>query len=46
VTPQAVLMEAHPEFAITQSPGCMFVTDQLVEDSPNPIKRLSNEVLI
>jgi len=31
VTPQAVLMEAKPEFAITHSPGCMFVTDQLVE---------------
>lgn len=27
VTPQAVLMEARPEFAITHSPGCMFVTD-------------------
>jgi len=33
VTPQAVLMEAKPEFAITHSPGCMFVTDQLVETS-------------
>ena len=31
VTPQAVLMEAKPEFAITHSPGCMFVTDQLTE---------------
>jgi uncharacterized protein YcsI (UPF0317 family) len=31
VTPQAALMEAKPEFAITHSPGCMFVTDQLVE---------------
>jgi uncharacterized protein YcsI (UPF0317 family) len=29
VTPQAVLMEAKPEFAITHSPGCMFVTDML-----------------
>jgi uncharacterized protein YcsI (UPF0317 family) len=29
VTPQAVLMELQPEFAITHSPGCMFVTDQL-----------------
>lgn len=27
VTPQAVLMAAKPEFAITHSPGCMFVTD-------------------
>ncbi len=27
VTPQTVLMEAKPEFAITHSPGCMFVTD-------------------
>jgi uncharacterized protein YcsI (UPF0317 family) len=32
VTPQAVLMEAKPEFAITHSPGCMFVTDRLAED--------------
>jgi uncharacterized protein YcsI (UPF0317 family) len=32
VTPQAVLMETKPEFAITHSPGCMFVTDWLVED--------------
>jgi uncharacterized protein YcsI (UPF0317 family) len=31
VTPQAVLMESQPEFAITHSPGCMFVTDQLAE---------------
>jgi len=31
VTPQAVLMEAKPEFAITHSPGCMFVTDRLAE---------------
>jgi uncharacterized protein YcsI (UPF0317 family) len=27
VTPQTVLMQAKPEFAITHSPGCMFVTD-------------------
>lgn len=27
VTPQAVLMQAKPEFAITHSPGCMFVSD-------------------
>lgn len=27
VTPQAVLMAAKPPFAITHSPGCMFVTD-------------------
>jgi len=32
VTPQAVLMEAKPEFAITHSPGCMFVTGRLAED--------------
>jgi uncharacterized protein YcsI (UPF0317 family) len=31
VTPQAVLMEAKPDFAITHSPGCMFVTDCLAE---------------
>jgi uncharacterized protein YcsI (UPF0317 family) len=31
VTPQAVVMAAKPEFAITHSPGCMFVTDQLAE---------------
>jgi uncharacterized protein YcsI (UPF0317 family) len=29
VTPQAVVMEAKPEIAITHSPGCMFVTDCL-----------------
>jgi uncharacterized protein YcsI (UPF0317 family) len=33
VTPQAVLMEAKPEFAITHSPGCMFVTDQLAAEA-------------
>jgi uncharacterized protein YcsI (UPF0317 family) len=27
VTPQSVLMSARPEFAITHSPGCMFVSD-------------------
>jgi uncharacterized protein YcsI (UPF0317 family) len=27
VTPQAVLAAAKPPFAITHSPGCMFVTD-------------------
>ena len=27
VTPQAVLMESGVEFAITHSPGCMFVTN-------------------
>ena len=27
VTPQTVLMAARPEFAITHSPGCMFVSD-------------------
>jgi len=32
VTLQAVLMEAKLEFAITHSPGCMFVTDRLAED--------------
>lgn len=31
VTPQAVLMAAKPPFAITHSPGCMFVTDVLDE---------------
>jgi uncharacterized protein YcsI (UPF0317 family) len=25
-------MEAKPEFAITHSPGCMFVTDRLAAD--------------
>jgi uncharacterized protein YcsI (UPF0317 family) len=33
VTPQAVLMETKTEFAITHSPGCMFVTDRLAEDT-------------
>ena len=28
VTPQAVLMASRPPFAITHSPGCMFVTDR------------------
>jgi uncharacterized protein YcsI (UPF0317 family) len=32
VTPQAVLMAARPPFAITHSPGCMFVTDLRDED--------------
>jgi len=32
VTPQAALMAAKPAFAITHSPGCMFVTD-LKDDS-------------
>ncbi|MFN0199723.1 MAG: putative hydro-lyase [Planctomycetaceae bacterium] len=32
VTPQAVLMAAKPPFAITHSPGCMFLTD-LKEDA-------------
>ena len=27
VTPQAALMAAKPKFAITHSPGCMFVSD-------------------
>jgi uncharacterized protein YcsI (UPF0317 family) len=31
VTPQAVLIETQPDFAITHSPGCMFVTDRLAE---------------
>jgi uncharacterized protein YcsI (UPF0317 family) len=38
VTPQAALMEAKPEFAITHSPGCMFVTDRLAEHA-DPIRR-------
>ncbi len=36
VTPQAVLMDAQPELAITHSPGCMFVTDlrdEMLEES-------------
>jgi uncharacterized protein YcsI (UPF0317 family) len=33
VTPQAVLMDAKPELAITHSPGCMFVTDRYAEDT-------------
>ncbi|MGE3316039.1 MAG: putative hydro-lyase [Planctomycetaceae bacterium] len=32
VTPQAVLAAARPPFAITHSPGCMFVTDLRDED--------------
>ena len=31
VTPQAVVMDVKPEFAITHSPGCMFVTDRLAD---------------
>lgn len=31
VTPQAAVMAAKPEFVITHSPGCMFVTDLLNE---------------
>ena len=33
VTPQNVLLESKVEFAITHSPGCMFVTD-LPSDKP------------
>jgi uncharacterized protein YcsI (UPF0317 family) len=33
VTPQAVLMEAKPDLAITHSPGCMFVTDRHAEEA-------------
>jgi uncharacterized protein YcsI (UPF0317 family) len=29
VTPQAVVMASRPPFAMTHSPGCMFVTDRL-----------------
>jgi uncharacterized protein YcsI (UPF0317 family) len=32
VTPQAVIMEAKPELAITHSPGCMFVSDLRAEE--------------
>lgn len=32
VTPQAVLMEAKPDFCITHAPGCMLVTDLLDSD--------------
>jgi uncharacterized protein YcsI (UPF0317 family) len=33
VTPQGILIDAKPEFAITHSPGCMFVTDWLAEEA-------------
>jgi uncharacterized protein YcsI (UPF0317 family) len=36
VTPQAVVMNAKPDLAITHSPGCMLVTDQLAEDTRLP----------
>lgn len=36
VTPQAVLAAAQPPFAITHSPGCMFVTDQLDDPAARP----------
>lgn len=32
VTPQAALMEARPELAITHAPGCMFISDHRSED--------------
>jgi uncharacterized protein YcsI (UPF0317 family) len=32
VTPQAVVMEAAPEFCITHAPGCMLITDLLNSD--------------
>ena len=32
VTPQAAIMEAKPAFAITHSPGCMFIADPLDAD--------------
>jgi uncharacterized protein YcsI (UPF0317 family) len=28
VTPQSVIAEAKPDFAITHAPGCMLVTDR------------------
>jgi uncharacterized protein YcsI (UPF0317 family) len=31
VTPQAVLLEAKPPFAVTHAPGCMFLTDVSAE---------------
>ena len=34
VTPQAAIMAARPEFVITHSPGCMFLTDVLNADLP------------
>jgi uncharacterized protein YcsI (UPF0317 family) len=37
VTPQAVVMEAKPDLAITHSPGCMFVTDRRAEDRLNGV---------
>jgi len=41
VTPQAVLMETKPEFAITHSPGCMFVTDRLAEEPWGQLNRVN-----
>ena len=32
VTPQAALMEARPELAITHAPGCMFISDRLATE--------------
>jgi uncharacterized protein YcsI (UPF0317 family) len=32
VTPQAVIMEARPDFCITHAPGCMFIGDILNEE--------------
>ena len=28
VTPQSVILESRPDFAITHAPGCMLVTDR------------------
>jgi uncharacterized protein YcsI (UPF0317 family) len=36
VTPQNVLLESRVDFAITHSPGYMFVTDLKADEPPNP----------
>jgi uncharacterized protein YcsI (UPF0317 family) len=28
VTPQSIILESRPEFAMTHAPGCMLITDR------------------
>jgi len=48
VTPQTVLMAARPEFAITHTPGCMFVsdmTDRELLQSEEPVEIIDRNEL-
>jgi len=32
VTPQSIILESRPDFAITHAPGCMLVTDRRISE--------------